>query len=422
MIYAWRMDATSLSAPDVYGSTDLDESDLDDDLDPTYQPDSQAADAPDPQTEAQADGRAQMFHNRLRKNLRRLKPWIKNRALEAYRIYDCDIPEVRLIVERYADNLVVWEYARRADRNVVSRTPGESARERFLSAVVSALITECAVDPAAIFVKRRERQQHKAQAARSPGSAMPTQYEKLAAQRHEQLIHEGGHAFWVNLSDYLDTGLFLDHREARALVGKMSAGKRVLNLFGYTGSFSVYAAGGGALSTLTVDLSATYLAWAGRNFAQNRMDPERHQLLRADVVSMLRERSPQQSLAAALRSASLIPGEVNGRQKTTALEFDLIVLDPPTFSNSKRMHGTLDILRDHPWLISQGMRLLAPGGSLLFSCNHRSFVLRPEDIEAELKPHLRGRVLNIRDLSTATLPRDFHGPRPRCCFLISYGS
>lgn len=390
--------------PDFSHQQEIDDAvELDDCEEPTYELDAQ----PEDHTEEQAERRAEMFRNRLRKNLRRLGPWVRQRKLEAYRLYDCDIPEVRLIVERYGESLVVWEYVRRADRS-----GSEGVRQRFLSAVESALIEECKVDPDAIFFKRRERQQHKSQGAR-PGSAMRAQYEKLGAKGKELLIHEGGHGFWVNLSDYLDTGLFLDHREARAMVGKMAAGKRVLNLFAYTGSFSVYAAGGGAESSLTVDLSSTYLAWAGRNFAENRMDPSRHQLLRLDVLRLLRERSPQQALATALRDAG------GGRQKTTAPSpspiFDLIVLDPPTFSNSKRMQGTLDILRDHPQLISQTLRLLAPGGTLLFSCNHRRFVLRPQDIELAHDPR---KTLDIRDVSAATLPGDFHGPRPRCCFLI----
>ena len=169
---------------------------------------------------------------------------------------------------------------------------------------------------------------------------------------------------------------------------RLAAGKRVLNLFAYTGSFSVYAAAGGARSSVTMDLSTTYLDWAGRNFALNRLDPRQHIRIRAEALSYLRE---PRSIPAA------------------AGPFDLIVLDPPTFSNSKKMTGTLDVLRDHPLLIQQSLALLAPGGAILFSCNHRRFSLRGEEI-----PGAR-----FHDLSAQTLPRDFHDPRTHRCFLVT---
>ncbi|MBL9005021.1 MAG: class I SAM-dependent methyltransferase [Myxococcales bacterium] len=323
--------------------------------------------------------RAQLFRNRLRKNLRRLRPWAQRTGIQAYRLYDSDIPEVRLIVERYGEKLVVWEYARRADHDE-SRDENErtSEHEAFLSAVVTALSEECGQPVETVVVKRRERQRGRAQ------------YQKVASTQREQIVEEGGHRFLVNLDDYLDTGLFLDHRATRALVQKLSSGRRVLNLFGYTGSFTVYAAAGGARGSLTIDLSNTYLDWAERNLRLNSIDRLRHRLLRADVLAWLREPQPQ--------------GAEDG--------FDLIVLDPPTFSNSKRMRDTLDIARDHPWLLSQTLRWLRPGGQLLFSCNHRRFALRPHELP-------EAQSLHIADLTQQTLPPDFHDPRTRCCYLIS---
>lgn len=328
------------------------------------------------------DPRALMFHNRLRKNLRRLLPWARQRGIEALRLYDHDIPEVRVVVDRYGERVVVWEYARPArpdDRAAPEGEPGETPAAASYTDDILAVVAElCEVPGESLYVKLRQRQRG------------PRQYEKLDSARHEFVVREGGHQFLVNLSDYLDTGLFLDHRETRALVGRLARGKRVLNLFAYTGSFSVYAAAGGARSTVTMDLSATYLDWAGRNFALNGMDPRQHVLVRAEALSYLR--APRTVPAA-------------------AGPFDLIVLDPPTFSNSKKMAGTLDVLRDHPLLIQDSLRLLAPGGALLFSCNHHRFTLRADEI-----PGVR-----FEDLSAQTLPRDFHDPRTHRCFLVTRG-
>lgn len=362
---SWGSDGRMLGAPEK----DVSPGDAD--------PPPQAAPAPGSPAPATQD-RAQLFRNRLRKNLRRLAPWVRQQGIEAYRLYDSDIPEVRLIVERYGDYLAVWEYARAAERDLRRDPEQRSAEhEAFLASVVSALEQECGLPRERIILKRRERQR---------GSA---QYQKLAETQRELVITEAGHRFRVNLHDYLDTGLFLDHRGTRALFGSLSAGRRVLNLFGYTGSFTVYAAAAGASHTLTVDLSNTYLDWAERNLRENRLDLGRHRLLRADVLSWLRE-----------------PHDV------ARDGFDLIVLDPPTFSNSKRMRDTLDIARDHPWLLSQTLRLLRPRGQLLFSCNHRRFALRKDELpEADS--------LHIRDLSRETLPPDFHDPKTRCCYLIS---
>lgn len=306
----------------------------------------------------------EMFRNRLQKNLRRLAPWAAERRVHAYRLYDRDIPEVGLLVDSYGAEVLLAEYARRAPR------PDE---EGWRGAVLLAVAEVCGVEPAAIHRRWRERQHGDAQ------------YGRLGAERHEIAIEEGGHRFLVNLSDYLDTGLFLDHRDTRRLVGELSRGREVLNLFGYTGSFSVYAAGGGAAATTTVDLSNTYLDWAARNFALNRMDPERHRLLRADAVAFL--------------------GAARGPR------YDLIVLDPPTFSNSKKMLGTLDVQRDHPALLAGALRLLRRGGTLVFSSNRRGLRLRAEEV-----PGAR-----FADITERTIPRDFHDRRVHQCWLVEQG-
>lgn len=312
-----------------------------------------------------------MFGNRLRKNLRRLLPWAAQRGVEAYRLYDRDIPEVRLVVDRYGPALVVYPYVHAAEMTEQE----EAEQASYLDELLQALADLTGVPPEQIYVKERRRQR---------GTA---QYERLADAAHELVIHENGHRFLVNLSDYLDTGLFLDHRDTRALVQRLAAGRRVLNLFGYTGSFSVCAAKGGALSTMTVDMSATYLRWATRNFELNGLNLARHKTLRTDVLLWLRDPESVPSLSG---------------------PFDLIVLDPPTFSNSQRMHGTFDVKRDHRWLIDRALSFLSPQGMLLFSSNRRGLRLHEEDFPD----------VQLKDMTSETLPRDFHDPLIRSCYLL----
>jgi 23S rRNA (cytosine1962-C5)-methyltransferase len=196
------------------------------------------------------------------------------------------------------------------------------------------------------------------------------------------VVAEGGHRFLVNLHAYLDTGLFLDHRNTRALVQSQARGRRFLNLFCYTGSFTVYAAAGGAGSSLSMDLSNTYLDWAGRNFELNGVDRRSHRLERADVLEWL---------------AAAGSGEPH---------FDLIVLDPPSFSASKAMRRTLDVQRDHPELLQRCAQLLAPGGILYFSTNLRTFRFDPAAAAG-----LKG-----EEISTRTVPEDFRNRRIHRCW------
>jgi len=215
-----------------------------------------------------------------------------------------------------------------------------------------------------------------------------SQYERLAETRRFHEVSEGGYRFLVNFEDYLDTGLFLDHRETRRLIGKEAPGRRFLNLFAYTGTATVYAARGGAASTTSVDLSRTYLDWAHRNMELNGIRARDHELIQADCLEWLRAQRRHR-------------------------QFDLIFLDPPTFSTSKRMAGTLDIQRDHVDLIRSTAALLAPDGLLIFSNNLRRFRM---DLEA--LPELA-----IEDISAATLPRDFaRNPRIHNCWRIWWRS
>lgn len=313
---------------------------------------------------------AQMFANRLAKNQRRLKKWLKKSGERCYRLYDADMPEYALAIDLYGDRVHVQEYA--APKSV----DAAQAQKRLFEAL-GVIPDVLGIDPGNVVIKRRERQSGK------------EQYRKQAASGERFEVREGPARLWVNLRDYLDTGLFLDHRPVRRLLGEMAAGKRFLNLFCYTGAATVQAAlgageQGGARESVSVDLSNTYLEWARDNFALNRLDPGRHRLVRDDCLRWL---------------------------ETAGAEFDLIFLDPPTFSNSKKMADTLDVQRDHGRLIRLAMARLAPGGTLVFSNNQRRFML-----DADLAEQFQ-----VEEISSTTFDPDFQRrPGLHHCFLIRH--
>jgi 23S rRNA (guanine2445-N2)-methyltransferase / 23S rRNA (guanine2069-N7)-methyltransferase len=313
---------------------------------------------------------AKMFANRLGKNLKRLRAWAQREGVSCYRVYDADMPEYAFAIDLYRviepDEpwLYVQEYAAPAEieAEAVRRRRGE----------VLASLPEVAAVPAErirVRVRRRTRRGE--------------QYEKVDEQAHFHLVSEAGLKFRVNFDDYLDTGLFLDHRITRARLRGAAPGQRFLNLFAYTGTATVYAAAGGAAGTTSVDLSRTYLQWAQRNLAINGLAGASHTFVQADCRQWL-----QQGAHASDR-------------------FDLIFIDPPTFSNSKRMEGVLDIGRDHSEMIDACARLLARGGLIVFSTNAQRF---------RLDETLATRY-DVRDVSAATLPEDFaRNPRIHRCY------
>ena len=313
---------------------------------------------------------AQMFANRLAKNLKRLRAWADTAHVSCYRLYDADMPEYALAIDLYHTLpegltwLYVQEYAAPAtvDAQAASRRRGEA---------LSVLPEVCGVPPERIRVRLRRK------------TPRGEQYGKLDEQSKFHVVEESGLKFRVNFDDYLDTGLFLDHRLTRARLGAAAGGKRFLNLFAYTGSATVYAAAARALSSTSVDLSRTYIDWAERNLALNGLAGPKHALVRADC---------REWLAAA-------------RHKRE--RFDLVFLDPPTFSNSKRVQNVLDIGRDHAALADACAVLLAPGGLLVFSTNAQRF---------KLDETLRGR-FTVHDISAQTLPLDFErNPKIHRCF------
>jgi 23S rRNA (guanine2445-N2)-methyltransferase / 23S rRNA (guanine2069-N7)-methyltransferase len=314
---------------------------------------------------------AQMFANRLRKNLQRLGAWAGREHIECFRVYDADMPEYAFAIDIYGREprqVYVQEYA--APKTVNE----ESARERRREAL--AVLPEVLEVPVSAVHSRVRKPQKGAD-----------QYEKRAGVAERHVVGEGGLEFWVNFRDYLDTGLFLDHRIVRGMLRGWAKDADFLNLFCYTGSASVYAAAGGARSTTGVDLSNTYLDWAHENLLLNGFGGDNHRLYRADCLEWLES------------------------QESSGPRFDLMFVDPPTFSNSKRMEGVLDVQRDHVGMIRRSLKLLRPAGRLVFSTNYTRFKLDAEALSD----------LHIEDISAATIPVDFERhARIHRCFIVRF--
>ena len=307
---------------------------------------------------------AELFRSRLKKRARHLRRWPSKQGITCFRMYERDIPEIPLVVDRYEDHLHIAEYERPHERDL-----GQHAD--WLDLMVQTAGEALDVPSDKIFFKRRERQRG------------AKQHEHLAGRQYEIKVHEGGLQFIVNLSDYVDTGLFLDHRITRSMVRKEAAGTNFLNLFAYTGAFTVYAASGGATRTTTVDWTRSYLDWAKRNMAANGFDGPEHRYLRSDARGFL-----------------LYPAANE--------KYDLAFVDPPTFSNSKRTEEDWDIQRDHVELLSGVLQRMAPGGIVYFSTNFRRFKLDETGLA----------VPEIREISKHTVPEDFRNRRIHRCWRI----
>ncbi|MFT3901813.1 MAG: class I SAM-dependent methyltransferase [Niabella sp.] len=306
-----------------------------------------------------------MFRNRLTKRYKHLSKTAKRSGVGCYKVYDHDLPEFPFLIQVYGDKLYVAEYKR-------NHRLDEEAHERWLRDSLAIMSVVLQISPENIFTKLRQRK-----------AGRMGQYQKTDNTQNEFVVQENGLKFIVNLSDYLDTGLFLDHRVTRSMVMQQSKDKRVLNLFAYTGSFSVYAAAGKASQVTTVDLSNTYLKWAQRNMELNGFQGEHTRFVHADAIEYLKNIEPD--------------------------SFDIIVMDPPTFSNSKRMDDFLDIQRDHVQLINNALKALSSNGLLYFSTNHTKFELDASAIHAA----------DIKDITKATTPFDYEGTLKRWCYLIT---
>jgi 23S rRNA (cytosine1962-C5)-methyltransferase len=322
------------------------------------------------------------FQHRLAKNARHLRKWARRADIHAYRVYDRDVPEFPVIIDCFEteDGSETWLQLQEVD---TGWQQSEAEHREWIDHLIDVAADSFEIEAHRVAVKHRARQR-----VRGDKSAqnLPT-----GADEDDIVVLEGGRRFLVNLHGYLDTGLFLDHRVTRGLVGDLAVDKRFLNLFSYTGSFTVYAATAGATSSESVDLSNTYSDWAERNLRLNHVDLAKHHVIRADVFTWLRD-----------AVAAFEAGDREG--------VDLIVLDPPTFSNSKAMQGILDVQRDHPWLIRQCLALLSRDGDLYFSTNLRSFTLDPLVQE-------RAR---FTEISAKTVPQDFRDRRIHRCWHIRH--
>jgi 23S rRNA (cytosine1962-C5)-methyltransferase len=302
------------------------------------------------------------FANRVRKNARHWSRWARRNGIECYRIYDRDIPEFAFALDVYGEWAHLQEYVRRSESD-------DRARRAWSRSVHEAAAQALELPPARVILKAREQ--------RAGG-----QHEKTGRKGRELIVAEHGHRFIVNLEAHLDTGLFLDHRITRTLVERDAQGRRFLNLFCYTGSFTVYAAAGGASESVSIDLSNTYIDWARRNLELNGINLERHALVRNDVLRWL----PEAHAA----------GE----------RFDLIVLDTPVWSRSKAMAGDLEVQRDHGQLIAGCARLLARNGILYFSTNLQRFKPAADAFTG----------LQAQEISEHTVPPDFRNRRIHRCW------
>ncbi|MDZ4828587.1 MAG: class I SAM-dependent methyltransferase [Phycisphaerae bacterium] len=313
-----------------------------------------------------------MLANRLTNRYRHVAKWARRQGITCFRLYEKDIPDFPMVVDWYDGDVVAWFYHRTKD-DTLDR---EVAYRKHAEAEILAALE---IPREKLFIKYRARQRD--------DEGNRDQYERFDSRGVIKVVDEFGLKFEVNLSDYLDTGLFLDHRFTRKTVGERSAGKRVLNLFAYTGAFTVHARAGGAIATTTVDLSKTYLAWAERNLALNgyALDAA-HRIVHADCLQYLDE------------------GPMNDER------YDIVVCDPPTFSNSKRMRAdSFSIDRDWPWLVASLQKWVAPGGEIYFSTNSRG--LKWDDAQVPTGMY-------AREISRQTVPEDFRNERVHRCWRI----
>jgi len=305
-------------------------------------------------------GQAEMLANRVNKNERKLRKWRKTQQVGCYRMYYLDIPELPMLIDWYEGKL-----------HISTRHRPHDHLEQWIGFLAAHLAEQLGVAKSDLFIKHRKL------------GRGGSQYPALSSEGRILEVGEGGHKFLVNLSDYLDTGLFLDHRTTRQMVQREAAGKRFLNIFAYTGSFTVYAAAGGASSTTSIDLSNTYLNVAKENMKLNGFTGSQHRFLKQDVLGML-------------------------RKKNVTPRFDLAVMDAPTVSRSKAMNDSLVIQDDYVWMLNALLQSISPEGVVYFSCNLSDFKFDKQAVRAS----------EIADITEQTVPPDFKAKCPHKCFRL----
>lgn len=346
---------------------------------------------------------AEQFAARLRKMAKQRRSWAKKNGVNAYRIYDADLPDYAVAVDYFQPEDTSDPYVLIAEYQAPKEIDRQKAARRFKDAcAVTKALFDLDDDRLVTRVRRQDKggsqygKNSGGQAAdKDTGKNSGARSVNQASKRLFTVL-ESGHAFELNLDDYLDTGLFLDHRDTRSLVETVSARKSFLNLFAYTGSASVYAAAGGATSTTTVDMSQTYLDWAQRNMQRNGFTMANHRYIKADVLQWVEREAKRIAQA----------------DTPETMQYDLVFLDPPTFSNSKSMgRRTWDIQRDHAALLETVATLLAPGGTIVFSGNLRNFKLDEAAVEAA--------GLTAENITAQTIPEDFkRNPKIHFCYLL----
>ncbi|MBS0605256.1 MAG: class I SAM-dependent methyltransferase [Verrucomicrobia bacterium] len=314
---------------------------------------------------ADGEDKSSPLKNRIRKNYRHVRKFAKRTQTDCFRIYDREIREYPLAIDFYAGRFCVHYFSKIRD---IEEPPPELAQE-----VTETLCAIFETTPEFIFWRTRKKRERL------------EQYEKTGDSKEFFTVHEYGVKFRINLTDYLDTGLFLDHRETRKVVASVCSGKRVLNLFAYTCSFSVHAAASGALFTKSVDMSNTYTLWGRNNFSLNSISLKNNPIVRADCLKFLDE------------------------EMASGTKYDVVIIDPPTISRSKKMDQMFDIQFDYIPLLTKALKLLAKGGTVFFSTNSRRFVL-----DETLFP-----TCCFVDISEKTIPLDFHDPKIHRCWRIS---
>ena len=310
---------------------------------------------------------AEIFSRRLAKRARHLRRWPTRRGITCYRIYERDVPEIPLVVDRYDDALHITEYERPHERDLARHSAWLELMKETAAETLEVPIEK-------VHLKSRHK--------RSKGD----QYEKVADAQQTKQVTENGLKFWINLSDYVDTGLFLDHRVTRQMIREQSDGKSVLNLFAYTGSFTVYAAAGGAAATTTVDLSKNYLQWAQRNLELNSLYSPQHEYIAQDCAQFVDE------------------AVASGKRK-----YDIVIIDPPTYSNSKRLDDDWNVQTGHADLLNATGKLLNPNGVIYFSTNFRKFKLHDDCLSK----------FSIQEISKQTVPEDFRNRRIHRCWKLA---